>query len=121
MKLIHKYRIWDNELKEYIEDADFLWSLSRSGKLYDSRNDNWNEIHERYQIELFTGFYDKNKKEIYHSDIVKRNSYSPQEIWFENGSYLIGKRNGSDGYFYDYIAKDCEVIGNMNQNPELLK
>lgn len=70
---------------------------------------------------FWTGLLDKNGKEIYESDIVKRTGYLPQEIWFEDGGYLIGIKDNSDHHFYQAIAKQSEIIGNIHENPELLK
>lgn len=36
-----KYRIYDTEERKYIEDADWMWAVSRNGLLYDFRNDEW--------------------------------------------------------------------------------
>ena len=75
----------------------------------------------------FTGLYDKNGKKIFEGDIIKypyHKSYNV--IAFENGAFgYTTKRfecfrsfdDGEDG-----IAADlAEVIGNIHDNPELLK
>ena len=35
----NKYRIFDKIQKEYCEEPDYRWLLSRNGKLYNSEND----------------------------------------------------------------------------------
>lgn len=75
----------------------------------------------------FTGLFDKNGKEIYEGDIVK------YETYFSN-TEVIREVEWSDGItgfdpFADYDAdcdiyvrgKDVEVIGNIYENPELMK
>lgn len=80
------------------------------------------DIIERNQ---FTGLKDKNWKEIYEDDIVKC-FYEDEEgreldtIEFFNGFFGLKKRyvsmdefTDNDGYF--------EIVGNLYENPELIK
>ena len=84
------------------------------------------------QIELFTGFYDKNKKQIYEGDIVSFEADSHDmgiltivgEVAFKNGRFIIkGYEDLFPHYsFFDFISryKDIRIIGNIHENPELL-
>ena len=78
-------------------------------------------------IGQFTGFRDCDEKEIFEGDIVKfmahdglGNELGNQQgiIRYLYGGYLIG------GYdMYDILLNDdeAEIIGNIHDNPELLK
>lgn len=94
--------------------------LSRNGALYHSG------IQEVIYKRQFTGLTDKNGKEIYEGDILtyhdgngpkKVVEYNDEKGWyrcrFHKGGGFI------DTLFY-YIERDCEVIGNIHSNPELL-
>jgi len=68
---------------------------------------------------LYTGLHDKNGKEIWEGDIVKYTVVSGGNehlgtIVFEYGAFLLGTANVS-------IFRSIEVIGNIYENPELLK
>lgn len=91
----------------------------------------------------FTGLTDKNVKKIFEGDIVEYNDgfdYFEGVIVFENGAYgigtkeIIGISSGCcDNFanlwqlFWDQPVVDeaelyyCKVIGNIHDNPELLK
>lgn len=75
----------------------------------------------------FTGLIDKNGKEIYEGDIVHLDSWTPDEMQIkfieaafcladENGEYL-----GDIHYIQHAQVNQCTVLGNIHDNPELLK
>ncbi len=79
----------------------------------------------RYNIDessigQFTGITDKNGKEIYFDDIV-RNKYGDigSVIWFSDWTLRVDW-GGGDIHFID-PEWGLEVIGNIHDNPELLK
>ena len=71
-------------------------------------------------IGQFTDLHDKNDKEIYFDDIV-RNKYGDigSVIWFSDWSLRVDW-GGGDIHFID-PEWGLEVIGNIHDNPELLK
>lgn len=71
-----EYRIYDKEEKQYIEEPDYNWLISRTGKLYSTENDKWFNIGERYEVEFFTGLFDKTNKKIFENDIVHFYTFS---------------------------------------------
>ena len=81
-------------------------------------------------IMQFTGLKDKNGKEIYESDLVRRpaDGFEPREImkvvWGESAwgvEYLDGKSAPSLSTWKIYDNYNLEIIGNIYENPELLK
>lgn len=69
-----------------------------------------------------TGLKDKKKKLIYEGDILKINETSRLVVVkFKGISFeLFAKPTNLVGYHNDkYIPEDCEIVGNIYENPEL--
>ena len=90
-----------------------------------SENDNgghWVEDIITKTIGQFTGLYDKDGKEIYEGDILDFNGLTV-EVRFVRGAFAFLV----NGYLDDELYGDCrtdlfaKVIGNVYENPELLK
>lgn len=67
----------------------------------------------------FTGLRDRNGKEIYEGDVL-RNDITEKNIGvvqFVDGGFWYVK----DHVPYNILSAPCEVIGNVWENPELLK
>ena len=67
-------------------------------------------------ITQFTGLKDKNGKEIYEGDLIKADWHWEEPVEVELGPFWFHEmiEYGLDG-------KNFEVIGNIYENPELLK
>ncbi len=123
-----KFRAWDTELKEMLNDWDVrengIW-LSTINKLEETLADR-----NRFVLMQFTGLLDKNGKEIYERDIVEHYG-EVFFVGFEQGAFVVKGvtiRENPDGSEYK-ISDDLlmnqntvlVVIGNVYENPELLK
>ena len=126
-----KFRIYDKELKEsHIEE---LQDLCEDDIWYDGETDVWNVLYystheqERFVALQCTGIEDKNNIEIYEGDIVQVILPEFDKKWlgkieYEQAicSYVIKRKGYIDVAFFENL-KDIEVIGNIYDNPDLLK
>ena len=77
----------------------------------------------------YTGLHDKNGKEIYEGDIVYFNQKFVKGTYYVSnddshcGAFLLYKKNNPPALFGEVFMEPfyCEVIGNIHDNPELLK
>ena len=85
----------------------------------------------RFRFMDYIGVNDKNGTEIYEGDIY---NYDSHGLWENSHDYIKGlvkwdegafwgfENNERNGLFYSYQSNSCiEVIGNIYENPELLK
>lgn len=112
------FRAWDTEKKKMVYHfhlhEDFAYTLEYNSKGYQTR----------FIPIQFTGLLDKNGKEIYEGYIVNFPTGNTigdfeynGEIVFEEGMYMVKNKR----YNFYLKPKDCEVIGNKFENPEILK
>ena len=89
----------------------------------------WNMPYKMVQAEVipetigeYTGFKDKNSKSIYEGDIVEAKFFGKKVVGlieFCYGCFTITCSGVSDNQMF--VFSDLEVIGNIHDNPELLK
>jgi len=124
-----KFRVWDGNIYHY---SDLMIPRRVGGK-----GPNHYLLYEKYEYQQFTGLLDKNGKEIYDGDI---SCYEPEEgdyYSMHNGQkdcliswrddkhsygWLVSSEKG--GFDWNLRRKLCDsliVIGNIFENPELLK
>ena len=73
----------------------------------------------------YAGQHDRNGKEIYEGDLVIVEQEDESELieikWYDDASRFVLAASTYTCDFDNYSGEDCEVIGNIYENPELLK
>jgi uncharacterized phage protein (TIGR01671 family) len=126
-----KFRVWDKTSKRYAPIScvfGFLTTIHPDSKdttcLIKSNSE--------YNIEQFTGLQDKNGKEIYEGDILELEGFKFIVIWDDKESRFapaevdnLGQYTIGSDYFgwpeTGFIQSRIEIIGNINENKELIK
>ncbi|EPY8039699.1 YopX family protein [Campylobacter coli] len=138
------FRIWSVKKEKYLDELyNNIISLS-SDKSIKGYNRNYKILaiefspydsiplmndEECFEIELFTGIYDKKGKKVYENDIVKVKSlydYFLAKISIHKaGTFYFEGKNGDYIGSLIYLVEDegytIETIGNIHENKELLK
>lgn len=140
------FRIWSVKKEKYLDELySNIISLSSDKSIkgynrhykilaiefspYDSiplMNDN----EECFEIELFTGLYDKNGKKIYEGDILyyfkdcsEGEVFKYQVLFKEGAFYLFESYDGfvdDEDLIAEFDLKELQVMGNIHENKELL-
>lgn len=107
-----KFRAWDNDDKKLIYSGNNYPFHKMGGYYLDDLIGNESELMQ------YTGLKDKNGKEVYEGDIVKR--YTGYVFEEKIRKYSLGNTNEAKVTGYDHHPTD-EIIGNIYENPELIK
>ena len=116
------FRVWNNNSKTY-EAGSIIESLGFINKVFNQLTYEKPTIN--YEIELFTGLYDKGGVKIFAGDILN----------FRGKNYLVKMNKklktiiiceSKDSVYIMHISKgnlikECKVIGNIHENEEILK
>ena len=113
-----KFRAWDTKGKAGMLDLteeDFELYVMAQGDIV-VREKYFSASTTRFVLMQFTGLLDKNRKEIYEGDILSVGFQKGEVYWHEEYAMYIGKDIGAS-----HEWKGGEIIGNIYENPELIK
>ena len=126
-----KFRAWNNNKMWFVSSIRFDEGRIYLSETEDLLPDTYVKINdEKLKLMQYTGFEDKNGKEIYESDIVKStleyNAYTGMkseiyggqvyEVIWDNAKFKLSPFP-IENHFVSW--NDLEVIGNIFENPEL--
>ena len=103
-----KFRVWDKQKKFMIKTV----TIQNLTYKFASNKD--------HIFLQYTGLKDKNGKEIYEGDIVYIDDEAINVV-FEEGAFKVHTKYDGDWLLSELDLSNLEVIGNIYENPELLK
>ena len=137
-----KFRLWSIEEKQFIA-PNILEVFNESGDLTPFKYIKTGKLNplympvENYIIQQYTGLTDSKGNHIYEGDIIKEHHFEDwgDKIGYEYIGIVVYKEYSDDILYAGYktipaknqntkfrgnaIQSDCEVIGNIFENPEL--
>lgn len=122
--MIPRYRAWDKEFKEMVQVDALVFDEQIIKATYKNGNVVKEDL-KNYVLMQSTGLRDKNEREIFEGDVVKlaKDVYS-EPTYYEivrhrGGAYrLESKQHGCELWLRH---TDCEIAGNIWENPELIE
>ncbi|HEF5048944.1 TPA: hypothetical protein SGZ58_000955 [Campylobacter jejuni] len=130
------FRIWDEDNEEFYKNPSIFKIKQIKGphnvvlsSYSDNERINFEGYDRKFEVELFTRLYDKNGKKVYENDIVKaKNPFNYLEAKIsihKEGTFYLENKSGHYVGSLIYLVEDegytIEIIGNIHENPELLK
>ena len=124
-----KFRVWDEDLKTYTSEYKFIRGQWGKRVLCGKMSTTFSKD----IIQQYTGLKDDKDKEVYEGDIV---TWSESQSWEEGGGEIIGRyevkwneetlrldfHDPYDGGWWELADTQFDaVIGNIFENPDLLK
>lgn len=122
--MIPRFRAWDKKFKEMVQVDALVFDEQIIKATYKNGNVVKEDL-KNYILMQSTGLTDKNGKEIFEGDVVKmaQNVYSEptcyEVVRHRGGAYrLDSKQYGCELWLRH---TDCDIAGNIYENPELLE
>ena len=128
-----KFRAWCGERMYYMENFDFF--INECGACINVNHPEYGKTYKvtKWNLMQYSGLKDRNGQEVFEGDVIKmialHNDHNQKgavdyaSIYFSHGQFCIAL----DGYkigtplFNVKLSSSVEVIGNIHENPELLK
>lgn len=110
-----KFRAWD-KVNKVMEDEQTALAIQFNGQIIGK---NFEHSNDTFEIMQYTGLKDKNGKEIFEGDIIEHYYHGLSEVFYQNGGYKINGKLSVVGF--GSLSRATRIIGNIYENPELIK
>jgi uncharacterized phage protein (TIGR01671 family) len=126
-----KFRVWAKEHSRWLDPS--YCSITGDSKVHSIEKPfcllSGDAMVDKVVVEQFTGLLDKSGEEIYEGDVVRQLVTSTPKDQFEDyyveymfASMKLCWLHECKAKFLEWPAEQClEIIGNIHQNPELIK
>lgn len=134
--MIPKYRAWDIEFEKMVQVNTLFLDEQTLKVAYENGGVTKDDIN-YYVLMQSTGLKDKNGKEIFEGDLITETGVFNSTVKYGSWIYEedFGAKAKSVGFYldksyedhtwyenfnYDYISKNCEVVGNIYENKNMI-
>lgn len=134
--MIPKYRAWDIEFEKMVQVNTLFLDEQTLKVTYENGGVAKDDIN-YYVLMQSTGLKDKNGKEIFEGDLITKTGVFNSTVKYGSWVYEedFGAKAKSVGFYldksyeehtwyenfnYDYISKNCEVVGNIYENKNMI-
>lgn len=121
-----KFRAWLKEERKMVNVETLFIGINRLCFGNSKTEDLFFRDFEEVELMQYTGFKDKNGKEIYENDLISCNKHKNIVVFFESGcfkvKYLRNSTTTITCTLNSFLEKyKCKISGNIYEHPELLE